>query len=110
MAKNSEDQVKKIFSKSAKEIFSTPPTNHSEFHSPNAFCGNAGPEEMKHFQSLLDVLNDKEIVKHIDAIGIKFADPISDIDRDTLEGVLDEADREVFYREYHKLLSKRDNK
>jgi len=110
MAKNNEDQVKRIFGKSANEIFSTLPTDHSKFHSPNAFCGNAGPEEMNHLQSLLDILNDSEIAKLTDAVGIKFGGPTGDIDRDTLEGVLDEADREDFYREYQKLISKRNNK
>jgi hypothetical protein len=49
MAKKDNDPVKKIFGKTAQEIFSTPSEPHSKFHSPNAFCGNAGPEETKHF-------------------------------------------------------------
>jgi len=105
MTKNDNDPVKKIFGKTAQGIFSTPNESHSKFHSPNAFCGNAGPEEMKHFQDLLDKLSDSQIPKLVDAVGIHFGSPAKDIDRDTLEGVLDEADREDFYREYHKLIS-----
>ncbi len=105
MVKNNNDLVKKIFGKTAKEIFSTPSEPHSKFHSPNAFCGNAGPEEMKHFQELLDVLSDSQVAALVDAVGIRFGSPTKDIDRHTLEGVLDEADREDFYREYRKLTS-----
>ncbi len=81
--------------------------DHSKFHPKNAFCGNAGSEELKHLQSLLDGLTDKEIENLVDAVGIKFGTPTHEIDRDTLEGVLDEADREDFYREYHKILDAR---
>lgn len=103
MTENDNDPVRKIFGKSAQEIFSTPSEPHSKFHSANAFCGNAGPEEMKHFRNLLDRLSDAQISKLVDGVGIRFGSPASAIDRDTLEGVLDEADREDFYREYHKL-------
>jgi hypothetical protein len=102
-----DDPVKKIFGKSTQEIFSAPPTDHTKYHSANAFCGNAGPEEMKHFYSLLDELTDVEVSKLVDAVGITFGKPTVDIDRDTLEGVLDETDREVFYREYRKLMDER---
>ena len=37
--------------------------DHSEYHSPNAFCGNAGPEEMQHLQDLIGGLNDKELIR-----------------------------------------------
>ena len=82
--------------------------DHSQYHSSNAFCGNAGPEEMKHFQSLVDVLTDSELASLVDAVGISFGGPTQDIDRMTLEGVIDEADREDFYRAYHRLLKARD--
>ncbi|HJQ08355.1 MAG TPA: hypothetical protein VJ836_02620 [Candidatus Saccharimonadales bacterium] len=104
---DSEDPVKKLFGKTAKEILSRPSEPHGKFHSFNAFCGNAGPEEMKHFQSLLDGLTDTEIADLTDAVGIKFPNPARDIERDALESALDEADREIFYREYHRLLEQR---
>jgi hypothetical protein len=107
MAKTSEDPIKKIFGKTAEELFSTPSEPHSKFHSSNAFCGNAGPEEMKHFQHLLDVLTDQEITQLVDAVGITFDSPTTELDRSTLEGVLDEADREDFYREYNNLIDRR---
>ncbi len=81
--------------------------DHTGFHNKNAFCGNAGSEELKHLQRLLDELTDKEVQALVDAVGIKFDTPTHEIDRDTLEGVLDEADREDFYREYHKILDVR---
>ena len=81
--------------------------DHSKFHSKNAFCGNAGSEELKHLQHLLDGLTEEEVQGLVDAVGIKFDSPTNKIDRDTLEGVLDEADREDFYREYHKTLAAR---
>jgi hypothetical protein len=83
-------------------------SNHEDHpHSKDAFCGNAGPEEYKHLQSLLDELTDKEIQQLVDAVEINFGSPTSEIDRSTLEGVLDEAAREDFYREYHKILEAR---
>lgn len=84
-------------------------TDHLNAHSPNAFCDNAGPEEMRHFQKLLDALDDAEIPVLVDAVGIEFQRPTKEIDRDTLEGVLDEANREDFYREYHRILGSRSN-
>jgi len=101
------DPVRKVFGKSAKELLADTKRPHADFHSPNVFCGNAGPEELKHLQRLLDALTDDEIRDLVKAVGIRFGDPLRDIDRDTLESVLDEADREVFYREYHRLLDTR---
>jgi len=101
------DPVRKVFGKSAKELLADTKRPHADFHSPNVFCGNAGPEELKHLQRLLDALTDDEIRYLVKAVGIRFGDPLRDIDRDTLESVLDEADREVFYREYHRLLDTR---
>ena len=105
MTKQDDDAIKNIFGKSAKEIFSSPAELHSKYHSPNAFCGNAGPEELKHFQDLLDNLTDTQVVMLIDAVSIRFGTPTKEISRDTLENVLDEADREDFYREYRKLIA-----
>jgi hypothetical protein len=73
----------------------------------NIFETNAGPEELKHLQELLDELDDAELRKLVDRIGILFERPTEEIDRDTLEGVLDETDRETFYREYGNLLERR---
>lgn len=81
--------------------------DHVKIHSANAFCGSAGSEELKHLQGLLDELTDEEIQALVDAVGIKFGTPTHKIDRDTLEGVVDEANREDFYREYHKILRAR---
>lgn len=64
---------------------------------------------MKHFQRLLDALDNAEIVTLVDAVGIRFQRSTQEIDRDTLEGVLDEADREDFYREYYRILDGRSN-
>lgn len=102
---DSKDSVKKIFGKTAKEIFSEPKQDHSEFHSPNAFCGNAGTEELKHLHYLLDKLTDKEIIELTKRVGIDFGN--ADVSRAECDSVLDEADREDFYREYHKILKKR---
>jgi len=81
--------------------------DHSDFHSMNAFCSNAGHEEYAHLYRLTDILADTELQKLIDAVGISFGKPTKDIDRDTLEGVIDEANREVFYKEYHKIVDAR---
>ena len=81
--------------------------DHSGFHSKNAFCGYAGPEERNHLHRLLEELTDKEIQTLVNAVGIKFDTPTHKIDRDTLQGVVDEADREDFYREYHKIIDAR---
>ncbi len=35
--------------------------DHSEYHIDNAFCGNAGPEEMQHLNDLIDELTDDEL-------------------------------------------------
>lgn len=103
--KSIDDPVKKIFGKTADEIFSAKSEPHSKYHSANAFCGSAGPEEMKHFHELVSILNDREVPALVKAVGIHIAD---DVDRDTLENVLDEADREDFYREYNKILKSRE--
>jgi|GEM_PF-1739660 len=79
---------------------------HSEFHSRNAFCGYAGEEEMKHFRWLIDQLTDSELKKLTEAAGIHFrAGDAARLTREDYENVIDEADRDDFYREYHKLVS-----
>lgn len=106
---DNEDSVKKIFGKKASDIFSTSRNSRSKLKYPNTFYDNAGPEEMKHLKSLLVILNDTEIAMLTEAVGINFGKTFAEIDRGSIEGVLDEADREDFYREYKKLIDQREN-
>jgi len=46
--------------------------HHSKFHSPNAFCGNAGPEELRHIQGLLEKLTTNELKLLTKRVGIEF--------------------------------------
>ena len=78
--------------------------SHSSFHSKNAFCGSAGPEELAHLHDLISVLSDKELKLLVEKVGIKFKVE-DEIPREEYENVIDEADREVFYREYNKILN-----
>ena len=72
--------------------------DHSLYHSSNAFCGNAGPEEMEHLRDLIDELSDQELKRLVDGCGISFAVSENKLEREDYEGVIDEADREDFYR------------
>jgi hypothetical protein len=81
--------------------------DHGKFHSPNAFCGNAGGEEMEHMRNLVRQLTDTELVKLVKAGGIEFVNEEVWKDRDQVETVVDEIDREVFYREYRKICEAR---
>ncbi len=74
--------------------------DHSIYHDPNAFCGNAGPEEMGHFKDLLNELSDQELKRLVGGCGINFAVSEDQLERKDYEGVIDEADREDFYRVY----------
>ncbi len=78
---------------------------HAQFHSSNAFCGYAGPEEMQHLRDLIDQLTDKELKLLVEKVGIIF--DTHDLDREQYEMVIDEADREDFYREYRKIINSR---
>ncbi len=78
--------------------------NHSKYHSANAFCGYAGPEEMQHLHELIDKLTDIELKDLVNKVGITFAVDENELDRDAYEGVIDEADREDFYREYRNII------
>lgn len=80
--------------------------DHSKFHSPNAFCGSAGPEEMGHLRDLIDELTDNELEILVENIGISFGGS-EKLDREQYELVIDESDREVFYREYKKIIQER---
>jgi hypothetical protein len=80
--------------------------DHPDIHD-NTFCNNAGHEEYQHLQRLIDGLSDAELHALIDAIGITFGKATKDVERDVLEGVVDEADRETFYKEYHRIIDAR---
>ncbi|MEI7819140.1 MAG: hypothetical protein WCI47_03410 [bacterium] len=80
---------------------------HSDYHSNLAFCGSAGPEEMRHLETLLEILSDEELRTLVARVGITFTHGDEDLVRDDLEGVIDEAAREDFYREYTKLIESR---
>jgi hypothetical protein len=84
--------------------------SHSKYHSSNAFCGSAGPEEMQHLHDFIDKLTDEELKRLVGEVGIKFAVNESVLDREAYEGVIDEADREDFYREYHNIIESRKKK
>lgn len=84
--------------------------NHSKYHSSNAFCGSAGPEEMKHMHGLVDKLNDGELKRLVKGCGIDFAVNEEDLTREDYEGIVDEADREDFYRVYETILNSRKEK
>jgi len=81
--------------------------SHSKYHSSNAFCGSAGPEEMWHLSNLVDRLTDEELEKLVGSVGIKFAVDENTPDREQYEMVIDEADREDFYREYRNIIKSR---
>ena len=78
--------------------------DHSKYHSENAFCGYAGPQELKHLQKLIEQLSDDELKQLVENVGIGFD---GQLERDDYEGVISEADREDFYREYEKIVSLR---
>ncbi len=80
--------------------------DHSKYHSPNAFCGSAGLHEMQHLNELVTKLTDKELALLVERVGISFGGP-EKIDREQYENVIDEADREVFYREYKRIIQQR---
>ena len=81
--------------------------DHSKYHSPNAFCGNAGPEEMKHMRNLVDKLTDDELKRLVNGCEIDFAVNEENLTREDYEGVIDEADREDFYRVYESIINSR---
>lgn len=83
---------------------------HSKYHSPNAFCGNAGSEELAHLQDLITKLTDEELKLLVKKGEIEFLVDESKLSREDYEGVVDEIDREIFYREYKKILESRGRK
>lgn len=84
--------------------------NHSKYHSSNAFCGSAGPEEMQHLRDLIDELSDEELKLLVNKVEISFMVDENSLDREDYEGVVDEADREDFYREYKNIIKSRKKK
>lgn len=80
---------------------------HAKFHSSNAFCGSAGPQEISHLQDLIKKLSDKELKLLVERVGIKFIVEEKILSREDYESVVDEADREDFYREYKKIVNSR---
>ena len=84
--------------------------DHSKYHSPNAFCGYAGPEEIQHLQELIDELTDDELKQLVNNVGISFAVKEDTLEREDYERVIDEADREVFYREYRSIIALRNKR
>ena len=99
-----DDPIKKIFGKTVEEIMAEPYGSHVGYHSSKAFCGTAGPEELNHLSRLIELLDDDEVVKLAKRVGIGFKNAVSRLE---CVGVLDQAEREVFYREFHKLLEER---
>ena len=84
--------------------------SHSKYHSANAFCGSAGPEEIRHLEALVAELTDKELKFLVTKVGIKFLVDEGKLGREDYEGVISEADREDFYREYRKIIESRKKK
>ena len=77
--------------------------NHSSYHNSNAFCGDAGPEEMKHLADLLGELTDGQLIMLAENCGLGISAD-NGLDRDDYLNILNEADREDFYREYRKIV------
>jgi len=84
--------------------------SHSKYHSANAFCGSAGPEKLQHLQDLIDELSYEELKFLVDRVEISFTVDENSLDREDYEGVVDEADREDFYREYKNIIKSRKKK
>ena len=81
--------------------------NQSLNKQSNYFDGNAGPEELAHLQDLIDKLTDKELANLAKRVGIEFCPPGKEVSRENYEIVIDEADREDFYREYREIIEAR---
>lgn len=81
--------------------------DHTKYHSSNAFCGSAGPEEIQHLHDLIYELTDEDLKLLVSKVGIKFGVEESKLNREDYEGVIDETDREDFYREYRKIIHSR---
>lgn len=80
--------------------------DHSKYHSKNAFCGYASPEEMQHLQDLVNELSDDELKNLVKSVGIGM--DFEDVERWQFEGIIEEADKEDFYREYKRIIKLRE--
>jgi hypothetical protein len=76
-----------------------------KYHGKNAFCHSAGPFELDHLHELIEILSDKELKQLVENVGIEFLANDNELEREDYERVIDEADREDFYREYKKILT-----
>lgn len=81
--------------------------DHSKYHSKNAFCDSAGPHEFKHLNDLIAELTDEEVRLLTKKVDIEFHVDEKELDREDYEHVIDEADREDFYREYELIIQAR---
>lgn len=93
----------KIFGKNIDEFIreanSEIDSTHKHYHSNNAFCGSAGPEEMERFESMVAELSDSEVLEIAEVGGLSPTGP------DNVEDVrlwLDEVGREDFYKVYNR--------
>ena len=59
---------------------------------------------MDHLRSLIEELSDDELKLLVNNVEIYFE---GEVNRENYESVIDEADREDFYREYNKIISSR---
>jgi hypothetical protein len=86
--------------------------SHSLAHNKDAFCGNAGPEELKHLEELVSALSDKEVIALVKKCGfpklIGEWEELCDA-RNVSENVIDEIAREDFYREYRIIVEARNS-
>lgn len=82
-------------------------SDHSKYHSKNAFCDSAGPHEFEHLNDLITELTDEEVKLLTKKVGIEFHVDEKELDREDYEHVIDEADREDFYREYKLIIQAR---
>lgn len=82
--------------------------NHSKYHPTDAFGGNAGPYEMEHLDYLVSQITNEELKRLVNQPGIFF--PSRNVPQEEYENVVDEASREDFYREYHRILEERKEK
>lgn len=80
--------------------------DHSDYHSKDAFCGSAGPAELRHLHEMVEKLTDQELQKLVKICGIAFS-KVDRVPREELEGVIDEIEREDFYRIYELIIHQR---
>lgn len=81
--------------------------DHAKYHSSNAFCGYAGQEERQHLRDLIKELTNEELKQLVNNVNIYFLAGEDELDRENYESVIDEADREDFYREYNQIINSR---